>query len=427
MDKVMNSYNLVENKTLEINLSNDEAEALKALESKIANFVSGLPDDSFEDEDRRFKITFQKSQIQENTYFLTVSNAIGQIVLGDHIFNISPKIQDDHFIEIYKLDKNKDKNLWIEDNQGTAAKGEIFYLIINDFLNGVEKVVSKGIRKGYKQFEDELKYIKGRVNVMETTRNLLSGKLAIKTEYEEFSIDTALNRLIKSALFEIKTLHSSESLHVTSSDFIETLVSKASKLYNHFEFIPDYLASDLRVNVDRNTKYYEQALVGAKNILQSYGAEVTVGDITASARMMNTFMVIENGLRYFLNQNLPEKFMCNSKPTSKNSRDGKYSFNPDLVFGTIAENIATGDIKYKYWTSQNKFSRGDLQQSITFTNAYKVQKGIIIGFSDSSFNPSKYHDKIGDIDFFVSTWDTSKDPSKASQELLEQITDILKS
>jgi len=427
MDKVMNSYNLVENKTLEINLSNDEAEALKALESKIANFVSGLPDDSFEDEDRRFKITFQKSQIQENTYFLTVSNAIGQIVLGDHIFNISPKIQDDHFIEIYKLDKNKDKNLWIEDNQGTAAKGEIFYLIINDFLNGVEKVVSKGIRKGYKQFEDELKYIKGRVNVMETTRNLLSGKLAIKTEYEEFSIDTALNRLIKSALFEIKTLHSSESLHVTSSDFIETLVSKASKLYNHFEFIPDYLASDLRVNVDRNTKYYEQALVGAKNILQSYGAEVTVGDITASARMMNTFMVIENGLRYFLNQNLPENFMCNSKPTSKNSRDGKYSFNPDLVFGTIAENIATGDIKYKYWTSQNKFSRGDLQQSITFTNAYKVQKGIIIGFSDSSFNPSKYHDKIGDIDFFVSTWDTGKDPNKASQKLLEQITNILKS
>ena len=422
----MNSYNLVENKTLEINLSNDEAEALKALESKIANFVSGLPDDSFEDEDRRFKITFQKSQIQENTYFLTVSNAIGQIVLGDHIFNISPKIQDDHFIEIYKLDKKKDKNLWIEDNQGTAAKGEIFYLIINDFLNGVEKVVSKGIRKGYKQFEDELKYIKGRVNVMETTRNLLSGKLAIKTEFEEFSIDTALNRLIKSALFEIKTLHSSESLHVTSSDFIETLVSKASKLYNHFEFIPDYLASDLRVNVDRNTKYYEQALVGAKNILQSYGAEVTVGDITASARMMNTFMVIENGLRYFLNQNLPEKFICNSKPTSKNSRDGKYSFNPDLVFG-YPENIATGDIKYKFWTSQKKVSTNDFYQSFAFTSAYKVTKGIVIGFSDSTFKPLDQHDKVGDVDYFVASWDTDEDPVNASQKLLSQITTILKS
>ena len=58
MDKVTNSYKLIENKTLEITLSDDEAEALKALESKIANFVSGLPDDNFEDEDRRFKITF---------------------------------------------------------------------------------------------------------------------------------------------------------------------------------------------------------------------------------------------------------------------------------------------------------------------------------------------------------------------------------
>ena len=163
---------------------------------------------------------------------------------------------------------------------------------------------------------------------------------------------------------------------------------------------------------------YEQALVGAKNILQSYGAEVTVGDITASARMMNTFMVIENGLRYFLNQNLPEKFMCNSKPTSKNSRDGKYSFNRFSLWNNCRKYYA-GDIKYKYWTSQNKFIR-DLQQSITFTNAYKVQKGIIIGFSDSSFNPSNYHDKIGEIDFFVATWDAGKDPIKQVKNYLNK-------
>ena len=49
-------------------------------------------------------------------------------------------------------------------------------------LNGVERVVTKGIRKGYKQIEDELKFIKGRL--ISTTRNLLSGKLAIKSEFE---------------------------------------------------------------------------------------------------------------------------------------------------------------------------------------------------------------------------------------------------
>ena len=422
---LIKTYKITENRTLEINLSEDEAEALRALESKIANFVSGLPDDSTEDEDKRFKIIFQKSQNQENTYFLTINNAIGQIVLGNHIFNISPKIKDEHFIEIYNLDS--DKRIWMEEDQGTAAKGEIFYLIINDFLNGVEKVVSKGIRKGYKHFEDELKYVKGRINVMETTRNLLSGKLAIKSEFEEFSIDTPLNRLIKSALYVIKTLRGSKTLPFTSLDYLETLTTRASRLYNHFEFIPEYSSSDLKINVDRNTKYYEQALMGAKNILQSYGAEVTVGEITASARMMNTFNVVENGLRYYLNQNLPDNFMCNSERTRKHSRDNKYSFEPDLVFRTINEDIAIGDIKYKYWTTQKSVSRSDVYQALAFTRAYKVEKAVVIGFSDSSFKPEFKHDKVGDVDYFVATWNTDENPKIASLNLLTQITNILKS
>ena len=88
--------------------------------------------------------------------------------MGDKIFNVSPKIKDDHFVEIYNLDKNNIRDLVIDENQGTAAEGDILYLIINDFLNGVERVVTKGIRKGYKQIEDELKFIKGRVNVLST-------------------------------------------------------------------------------------------------------------------------------------------------------------------------------------------------------------------------------------------------------------------
>ena len=61
----MNSYKLIENKTLEITLSDDEAEALKALESKIANFVSGLPDDNFEDEDTIFKTKLEIFNLPE--------------------------------------------------------------------------------------------------------------------------------------------------------------------------------------------------------------------------------------------------------------------------------------------------------------------------------------------------------------------------
>lgn len=43
------------------------------------------------------------------------------------------------------------------------------------------------------------------------------------------------------------------------------------------------------------------------------------------------------------------------------------------------------------------------------------------------FKPREYYDKIGDIEFFVATWDTGESPNKASQKLLNHITDILKS
>ena len=423
MNSSTNVYNLIENNKLSITLSAEEVAALKSLENKLASLASNLPDDE-EDDDTKFKLIFQSNPLVDgDTYFLSVNNAIGQIILGDKIFNVSPKIKDDHFVEIYNLDKNNIRDLVIDENQGTAAEGDILYLIINDFLNGVERVVTKGIRKGYKQIEDELKFIKGRVNVLSTSRNLLSGKLAIKSEFEEFTIDIALNRIIKSALKEIKTLTNSENTNLLLN--YEVIISKANILYRHFEFIPEYKYADLKVQVDRNTKYYGQAVVGAKNILQSLGAEVTVGDTTASARLMNTFSVVENGIRYFLNQNLPEKLMCNAKePAKKYSDRGKYRLNPDLVFG-YPQIIATGDIKYKFWNHSNKVKRSDFQQAITFATGYKVTKCIVIGFSDSSYNTEEQQDEIGEINYNVATWNTDLNPSESGELLLNQVKSSL--
>ncbi len=423
MSLEINEFFVEENKKFEVKMNRNEFQALNALGDKLFSFTTRLPDEETNDEevDAMFKIDIQMSPHQEDTYFVEVKNAIGQIVLADKVFNISPKIGDDHFFEIYNFNKNKYKDLGILDNQGSATKGSILFLILNDFLNGVETVVNKGIRKGYKQFEDELKFIKGRVNVISTTRNLLTGKIAIQTEYEEFSIDTAMNRLIKSALFEIKTLQYSKNIENILLNY-EEIVNKANKLYRHFEFIPDYKQGDLRVQIDRNTKYYEQALVGAKNILQSIGASVKVGDVTASARLMKTYNVIEDGIRYFLNQNLPDRFMCNSKATYEYTLK-RNRLVPDLVFGSPY--IATGDIKYKIWSADSKKSQQDRYQSIYFAEGYQVTKAIVIVFSDSSFNGEKQYDKIGDIDYFVSSWNVDLEPSKSSNLLLTQIIKCL--
>ena len=229
MSLEINEFFVEENKKFEIKMNRNEYQALNALGDKLFSFTTRLPDEETNDEevDTMFKIDIQMSPHQEDTYFVEFKNAIGQIIVADKVFNISPKIGDDHFFEIYNFNKNKYKDLGILDNQGSAGKGSILFLILNDFLNGVETVVNKGIRKGYKQFEDELKFIKGRVNVMSTTRNLLTGKIAIQTEYEEFSIDTLVRDFVAESLFKY------DHININLRAYLTEIVAGEIELNDH--------------------------------------------------------------------------------------------------------------------------------------------------------------------------------------------------
>ena len=209
MNELKTEYNTVENESIEITLSSDEVQAIRELRKKISEKTNSIDDENQNDINQVVvepEISISRSLDDDDSYEIKVNNAIGQIVLGERVINIAPKIGSDHFIEIYSKNKNKYKDLAIYKNQGTADSGDLLFLILFDFLEGVEDIVKKGIRKGYKLVNEELKFIKGHVNVLKTTRNLLSGKLAIDTDFEEFSIDTPLNRLIKSALFIVKNL-----------------------------------------------------------------------------------------------------------------------------------------------------------------------------------------------------------------------------
>ena len=230
MNELKTEYNTVENESIEITLSGDEVQAIRELRKKISEKTNSIDDENQNDINQVVvepEISISRSLDDDDSYEIKVNNAIGQIVLGERVINIAPKIGPDHFIEIYSKDKDKYKNLSIYKNQGNANSGDLLFLILFDFLQGVEVVVNKGIRKGYKLVNEELKFIKGHVNVLKTTRNLLS-VVAIDTDYEEFSIDTPLNRLIKSALFIVTYLQ----IQNTFKNLNMKIVHKANILFS---------------------------------------------------------------------------------------------------------------------------------------------------------------------------------------------------
>ena len=137
MNELKTEYNTVENESIEITLSGDEVQAIRELRKKISEKTNSIDDENQNDINQVVvepEISISRSLDDDDSYEIKVNNAIGQFVLGERVINIAPKIGSDHFIEIYKKNKNKYKDLAIYKNQGTADSGDLLFLILFDFL-----------------------------------------------------------------------------------------------------------------------------------------------------------------------------------------------------------------------------------------------------------------------------------------------------
>ena len=73
-------------------------------------------------------------------------------------------------------------------------------IFISMFLDEVSKLVKIGIKSDYVELEDNLKFLKGKLKISEQIRKNIVHKERFYVCYQEFSIDRAENRLIKSTL-----------------------------------------------------------------------------------------------------------------------------------------------------------------------------------------------------------------------------------
>ncbi len=67
-------------------------------------------------------------------------------------------------------------------------------------LAGVAAQVNRGLEYGYKERLGELQFVRGRFNALETRVNRLRGRILASCRFDEFSIDTPRNQILKATL-----------------------------------------------------------------------------------------------------------------------------------------------------------------------------------------------------------------------------------
>ncbi len=307
--------------------------------------------------------------------FLQAQNYVGiiQTKSGDSL-EILPKIHDNDngsnkeavenskriLLRMLKTLKNHPfKNINIANLKSLNLP--LLEIFISMFLDEVSKLIKIGIKSDYVELEDNLKFLKGKLKISEQIRKNIAHKERFYVCYQEFSIDRAENRLIKSTL---------EFLYRRSKS------SKNQRLIREYLFIFDEISSSSDINADfsrlklnRQTKHYEQALLWSKIFLQNKSFSPYRGSDVAFALLFDMNTLFESYFGNFIKKKLPDAILQHSQKHLIEKPKG-FMLKPDIFLRHQKQNYIA-DTKWKIVKSGDDISQADLYQLYAYGKKYE--------------------------------------------------------
>ncbi|WP_149719209.1 McrC family protein [Campylobacter concisus] len=315
--------------------------------------------------------------------FLQAQNYVGiiQTKSGDSL-EIIPKIHDNDngsnkeavenskriLLRMLKTLKNHPfKNINIANLKSLNLP--LLEIFISMFLDEVSKLIKMGIKSDYVELEDNLKFLKGKLKISEQIRKNIVHKERFYVCYQEFSIDRAENRLIKSTL---------EFLYRRSKS------SKNQRLIREYLFIFDEISSSSDINADfgrlklnRQTKHYEQALLWSKILLQNKSFSPYRGNDVAFALLFDMNTLFESYVGNFIKKKLPDTILQHQEKYLIEKPRKDFGLKPDIFLRYKNQNYIA-DTKWKIVKSKNDISQADLYQLYAYGKKYNCNRLYLI-------------------------------------------------
>ena len=289
--------------------------------------------------------------------FIQARNYVGVLQTKSGLtIEILPKIADKNdaerskavFIKMLKTLKNfpfKSSNLASLKTQNLPLL-EIF---ISMFLCELEALVKKGIKSDYVALEENLNFLKGKLNINEQIKRNSIHKERFYVGYSEFLSDIKINRIIKTTLkFLYKKSNSSKNQQkIRELLFIFDEVSECEDYKNFFA----------KLVINRQVKHYEQTLLWCKIFLLNNSFTPHKGDDLAFALLFDMNALFESYVGNFIKKSFPGTILQHSE---KHLVEDPKSFKlrPDIFL----KDKFIADTKWKIISSRDDISQADLYQ-----------------------------------------------------------------
>lgn len=404
----MKVFRLEESKAGIVQLTASQADALtKAGQDLASKATYWGTDEESEYGSRKSVITCE--HVASSDWRVRIKDAVGLVAVGDVQIEVMPKIPQSHLLYLFEKANYVPR---IGEERALAAENQsLWKLVAQWFLTEAERVIRRDLMRDYQSIQDTQKLIRGRLDVINTTRLYYSGLIEFPCEFDEFTTDTSLNRILKTAARII-----SGSPVLDRSDR-----RRGSAVAARMDEVGDLELHDMRAQVSRSTAHYRDGVDLGRHIIRGHGRSITTGPEAAWTFLLRTPEAVEDGIRQILRQHLAGRWKIEKK--GKQVTGHTMTLNPDLVFD---DGLATGDVKYQLTTRD--WQRGNLYQAIAFATIYRTNEAAVIGFrSATSQGPAPMG--VGDmtIRHIDWVWDSATTPSESAALLVDRVDSWLSS
>ena len=245
--------------------------------------------------------------------FIQARNYVGVLQTKSGLtIEILPKIADKTdtdkskavFIKMLRALKNfpfKSSNLASLKTQNLPLL-EIF---ISMFLCELEALVKKGIKSDYITLENNLKFLKGKLNINEQIKRNSIHKERFYVGYSEFLSDIKINRIIKTTL---KFLYKKSNFNKNQQKIRELLF-----MFDEVSTCEDYKNFFAKLIINRQVKHYEQTLLWCKIFLLGNSFTPHKGVDLAFALLFDMNKLFESYVGNFIKKSFPGTILQHSE------------------------------------------------------------------------------------------------------------------
>ena len=250
-----------------------------------------------------------------------------------------------------------------------ADKMNLYEIFIRMYIQEVLKLTKRGLKSAYTSVEENLGFYKGKLIVPHHIRTNLTHKERFYVEHDEYSLDRAENRLIKSTLLKLQG--------VSHSDDNKRLIKR---LLLSFEFIPESYNYDKDFSAvvnDRSMKGYDDLMLWSRIFL----SDKSITTFSGSSKGKSILFPMESVFEEYVGKNVRRVFSKHGWNVSlQDSRfslfdypQKRFKLRPDIVLRR-GNDLVIMDTKWKVLNTDRRqnygISQADMYQMYAYAKKY---------------------------------------------------------